>query len=61
MILIACLSLYYVLYIIITCLVYDSPPVHVFLASFYVINAIFAFVALMLYWFTIKMLRNAIE
>lgn len=60
-ILLVALSIYFVLYLCVTIIVKDPNIVTYLSISFNVINAIFTFGGLMLYFYTIMMLRNAIN
>ena len=58
--LIVCLCIYFVSYVLGTSL-YDGPGVNILQTVFTVIAAMFTLAGLMLFWYTIMMLRQSIE
>lgn len=60
-ILLAALSIYFVLFLLVSGLVINGDYVIYLNISWNVINAMFTFMGLLLYFYTIMMLRNAIN
>lgn len=55
------LVIYYILYVVLSCLVGSSHNVQVFISTFSAANSVFTLLAMSIYWYTIKMLRVSIE
>lgn len=60
-ILIFVLSIYFVMYVLGTCLVGGSPNVQVFISTFSAANSVFTLLGMSIYWHTIQMLRTSIH
>lgn len=55
------LFLYYVVYVLLTCLVGGSYNVQVFISTFSAANSVFVLLAMAIYYNTIQMLRASID